>query len=871
METERYRLITRVIVFFVCLIFCSETGSSLELPSSFQKTSKIHLPNGIEALLISDPSFTEFSASLSVEAGSWDDPEEYPGMAHFVEHLLFLGTEAYPGENDFSKYVLERGGEYNAYTRWDKTLYGFSVPKSSFLGALDRFSHFFINPLFTSSAIEREVHAVHHEFEDSIEDDPLRLWRVLKESGNPNHSNRKLSCGNLTTLSRLRRVDIEKWFKDQYQPKSMKLVLMSPEPLEVLESAAIYYFSQIPEGNQKEKKGREKITSLEQRGCFIYLKPALKNRSLSLIWELSSTNSQAIELLQLALNYDRSNSLAQILEEQPHVREAGLEFWRISGEQGLFMINIVLSDEGLIHHEEVISKCFQVLNGFKQIGIPQSLVKKIERHPSFESSLEGALKISSELIDEMDQGSMNVSEANSLLLDLNPFECIYALVGAPEEVGVKLSRIEKWMGSPYVIRRVSQEKLERWSEEAPYPLIPFKGEKEEISFDVEESEIEEKDPILLLEDERGSIRWIESSLKSSGSLDVFFFIERPSSDSFHMQGALNKIFAHRLNALLKQEFDREESIVGTLEIEGSNVSLVLKVAKDEFLKTFRRFFSLLKTIRTSKAQFEKSKKELIDSHLGDPPLLEYAEEVLDSILNPAYSTQVDLYDSLREVDFKEYKAFERSYFKELFIEAVVIGEEAPEQILELWEEILLVLDAKAYQRTQKDSSREVTFLDDYVFLQKTNRSGNALLLFIEAGEVSADLEAIHKVLAVLLRTEFFNELRTKQQTAYQLHSWGNILEGKICHYFSIQSSTHLPEDLLHRVENFLSDFAGRSNSLLSYERFETIREGLILQEKNEDVIESLKCLTYKKVLNQIPPVFSKENRRRLAILVEGRS
>ena len=839
-------MIIQTVFFCVCIALCHAS----------QQTLNIRLPNGIEALLISDPSFTESSASLSIEAGSWDDPEEHPGMAHFVEHLLFLGTGEFPEENDFSRYVLERGGEYNAYTRWDRTAYGFSIPKGSFAGALDRFSHFFINPLFTSSAIEREIHAVGHEFEDSIEDDSLRLWRVLKESGNPNHPNRKLSCGNLTSLSKLKRADVKKWFNIYYRPECMKLVLMSSESLEELETQASYYFSRISSANKKEKikLKKEKITSLEQRGSFIYLKPAFKNRSLFLIWEVPS-NIQAVQLLQLALE----NSLVHILAEDVQV-----EFWKISEQQSLFIIDITLSDEGLSQHEEVISKCFQVLNGLKQVGIPEHLMKRIDFHPSFESNLDGVMKIASELIDG-ERESNSVAEANSLLLELTPFEWVYVFIAAPEEVGVKLSRIEKWMGASYAIRKIPQEKLQQWNEEDPYPL----QEMEDVPFDEPRSEIEEKDPdpdpFLLMEDERGSIHWIEPSL-NSGSLDAFFFIATPLPDSFPKQEALNAVFLHRLNMLLKQEFDQE--IFWDLEIEGSNLSLHITVAQEECFTYFRRFFSLLKKAKTSKRQFEKVKKDLIDSYPGDPPLLDYAEEILDSILNPAYSTQVEVYNALLEVEFEEYKAFERLYFKELFVEAVVLGGKSQQQIIELWEEVILALDAKPY-KVESSSVSAFPILGDFSFLYKTHRRGNALLLLVESEEQGQDLESIHKILTVLLRTEFFKELRTKQQTAYQLHTWIDTANEKICHYFSIQSSTHAPSDLLYRVENFLNDFAKECKSLLSLKRFELIRDMLILQEENEKAKEALKNLAYNQVLNQIPLVFSKENRRQIAVLIEG--
>ena len=61
-----------------------------------RKIMKIKLSNELEALLISDPSIDESAASLAVNYGSWDDPKEYPGMAHFTEHMLFQGTKAYP-------------------------------------------------------------------------------------------------------------------------------------------------------------------------------------------------------------------------------------------------------------------------------------------------------------------------------------------------------------------------------------------------------------------------------------------------------------------------------------------------------------------------------------------------------------------------------------------------------------------------------------------------------------------------------------------------------------------------------------------------------------------------------------------------------
>lgn len=66
------------------------------------------------------------------------DPSRLPGLAHFCEHMLFLGTEKYPSENEYSKFLSEHGGGSNACTYSDHTNYYFDVVPEHFGGALDR-------------------------------------------------------------------------------------------------------------------------------------------------------------------------------------------------------------------------------------------------------------------------------------------------------------------------------------------------------------------------------------------------------------------------------------------------------------------------------------------------------------------------------------------------------------------------------------------------------------------------------------------------------------------------------------------------------------------------------------------------------------
>lgn len=63
------------------------------------------LDNGLKIILISDPTTDESAAAMNVNVGSMQDPWELQGLAHFCEHMLFLGTDKYPIENDYDKVV----------------------------------------------------------------------------------------------------------------------------------------------------------------------------------------------------------------------------------------------------------------------------------------------------------------------------------------------------------------------------------------------------------------------------------------------------------------------------------------------------------------------------------------------------------------------------------------------------------------------------------------------------------------------------------------------------------------------------------------------------------------------------------------------
>jgi len=162
----------------------------------------ITLSNQLRVLLISDPQATEAAAAMDVNAGSFNDPIEVDGLAHFCEHMLFLGTQKYPDKSEYSNFLTTNGGYDNAYTSSQNTNYYFSVNTDSLEGALDRFAQFFIAPLFTANSTYGEINAVNSEYDKDLNDPGWKLWQLLKNVSNPKHPFSRFNIGSIRTLNR---------------------------------------------------------------------------------------------------------------------------------------------------------------------------------------------------------------------------------------------------------------------------------------------------------------------------------------------------------------------------------------------------------------------------------------------------------------------------------------------------------------------------------------------------------------------------------------------------------------------------------------------------------------------------------------------
>ncbi|KAI9615330.1 hypothetical protein KEM48_005619 [Puccinia striiformis f. sp. tritici PST-130] len=239
----------------------------------------IRLKNDLQVILIHDPKTDKAAAAMDVNVGHLSDPENLQGLAHFCEHLLFLGNSKYPSENEYSEYLSKNSGHSNAFTGMDNTVYYFDIHPSALTGGLDRFSQFFISPTFTESCTDREIKAVDSENSKNLQNDQWRLFQLDKSTSDPNHHFWRFGTGNLKTLVEKPkklgldiRQELLSFYHKHYSSNVMNLAVLGKEPIEDLTKLVLDKFSLVPNRNVKPDRFDGSPYSSKQLSKLIFTK-----------------------------------------------------------------------------------------------------------------------------------------------------------------------------------------------------------------------------------------------------------------------------------------------------------------------------------------------------------------------------------------------------------------------------------------------------------------------------------------------------------------------------------------------------------------------------------------------------------------------
>lgn len=202
---------------------------------------RLTLNNGLTLSVRHEPRLKRCAAVLRVAAGSHDVPGEWPGLAHFLEHLLFLGSERFPVQDNLMAYVQRHGGQVNARTSERHTDFFFELPPSVFAGGLERLCDMLANPCMNMEAQLREREVLHAEFIAWAREPSAQRQLKLLQPLNPAHPLRAFHAGNRYSLPVPRpsfQQALQNFYQQFYQTGQMTLSLAGPQSVTELQTLA---------------------------------------------------------------------------------------------------------------------------------------------------------------------------------------------------------------------------------------------------------------------------------------------------------------------------------------------------------------------------------------------------------------------------------------------------------------------------------------------------------------------------------------------------------------------------------------------------------------------------------------------------------
>ena len=185
---------------------------------------KYTLGNGLTVVLRPNPSSPVVAVQAWVKAGSTTEPESRAGMSHILEHMAFKGTKR-RGPGEIAREVEAVGGEINAYTSFDQTVYHITLSGRYLENALDILADTLQNSVFDAGELARELEVILEEVRMN-EDDPSRVVsKALFREAYRVHPYGRPVIGFVDTIRKTTRDDLVGYFRANYVPGNMVLVI----------------------------------------------------------------------------------------------------------------------------------------------------------------------------------------------------------------------------------------------------------------------------------------------------------------------------------------------------------------------------------------------------------------------------------------------------------------------------------------------------------------------------------------------------------------------------------------------------------------------------------------------------------------------
>ncbi|XP_025191537.1 insulin-degrading enzyme-like [Melanaphis sacchari] len=828
------------------------------------------MKNGLTALLISDPETDMSAASLSVAVGSLSEPKDLPGLAHFCEHMLFLGTKKYPVENDFDKFLTQNGGSSNAYTENDHTNYYFSIKSDSLEPSLDRFAQLFIEPLFTTSATEREIGAVNSEHEKNIFDDNKRLSWLKKSAAVPNHTYIQFTTGTKETLWDLpisRNISVRdqllEFHSKWYSSHLMYLTILGKEDLNTLEELAVSLFGDIEKKNVEKPYWNDPIYKEEQLATKTVVVPVKDIRMLSVHFLIPDQSkyykSMPSRYLSALFGHKGPTSILAVLKKRGWSSKlsAGNKFEARGIE--LFYIDVDLTEKGVDHVDDIIKIIFQYVNMLKREG-PQEWFHDENSNISamqFQfkdkgSPLDYVYRLSSHMINYKLEDVLTVEY---LIKEWRP-ELIVELLSyfRPDNMRAtvvskvfqnKTDTVDKYYRTQYSIIPIPSTTLNEWKKDDLCEDLKMPLKNEFVATDFNLVPIDKNEPGYphIIHESHILRCWFKTDTVfrlPKAYVSVDFFSHVVTTDPFHYN--IISLFVKLFNEDFS-EYTCDATRAGlNLFIEPSNYGFKMQLSgfNHKLQILLEKTINKLLTFKIDPLRFEILKEELIrdlkniDMEQPSRSAMRYNSVILsEDVWAPN-----KLLATINDVQIKDIEEFIDKFFSHMFMEALVYGNIDKPKALEL----IHILETPFLGRNgfrkllpcEIVRAREVELKDRENALYEITSDhhiSSCVNLYLQCGVQSTLNNVIVSLFNNIITQSCYNTLRTQEQLGYNVYSSSSRIHGVLNFQITVQSD-RTPMYVDTRIENYINSIEQLLMNM-SEEEFNKYKDGLavILSEK----------------------------------------
>lgn len=821
------------------------------------------------------------ACALMIDVGSFSDPKEYQGLSHFLEHMIFMGSEKFPAENAFDAHVKKCGGFDNAHTECEETMFYFECSEKHLNSTIEIFSALFKAPLMKKEAMTRERDAVESEFQNTILDDEARRDQLLASLANPNYPNSIFAWGNLKSLKE-NVLDEELYQRTHefrlkhYSSHRMYLCIQARLPIEDLEEMAIEHFRDIPNN----KQNGDDFTLLDYRDAFkpefyekvYFVKPVENVTKVELTWCLPAMKkayrSKPDHFLSYIIGYEGKGSLCAYLRRKLWAMEliCGVDDSGFDANSfySLFTLCIYITDEGFLHLKEVLQATFAYI---KMLSTSQNLEKCYKelqyieetgfRFQSQKTAFDNVQNLTVNMknypIKDILTGpelyfEYNDDEIQSIIRQLNEFKFNIMVTSEKKyDEALNYDQKEKWFGTEYTSIPMPTEWIDAWNNCPHYPELFVPEPNIYISHDFKILWKENGEPELpsypkkILQNDICEL-WFRQDDKFNlpDAMMYFYFISplpRISAKNDLLTALLVHFIKYDLAEILYPAtcagmeynfYAAEKGVV--LKVNGYNEKLHLLV--DAITKTMTYLDNDLESElrRMQLVCFKAHQKKIYYNAVIKPKLLN--KDIRLSILENIRWSLVEKFTILPQITMEDIKEYSKNFTKQMYVQALMQGNLSEESALSVMQSALATLNCKKVEDTSLIESRtcQVPLGTNYVQCSAINEADQNTVVcnFYQIGPCSLRIEGILDLLMMFVDEPLFDTLRTKEQLGYDVSSSVRINSGIAGYSITVQSqeSKFTAKHVEERMEAFRVQMVKILNDL-DQDEYEHVRESLI--------------------------------------------